>query len=108
MHLQRTLKPYARKMTWDIQTVASRFVERRNHSQEQTLIVPLLRFRHVGRDYIPGSRGGNRGTRWLAAVRVRTGRDKYQYCQGRTPYEDEMLTRQVAILSRRTGGIRPT
>ena len=42
MRMQRTLYLYARHVTWDIQTIASCFVKRRDHPQEFTLIVDLL------------------------------------------------------------------
>ena len=57
MHMQRTLYLYARPVTWDIQTVASCFVKRRDHPQELTLIVHLLRFCHLRRDHVLGNRG---------------------------------------------------
>ena len=34
MHLQRTFYLYARHVAWDIQTVASCFVKRRDHPQD--------------------------------------------------------------------------
>ena len=87
MHMQRPLYLYARHVTWDIQTVASCFVKRRDHPQEFTLILHLLRFCHLRRDYVLG----NRGTCWLVVVRIRTSCNKYRYCEGCTQYGDEVL-----------------
>jgi len=78
VRLQRTLQLHARKVAWNFQTVAPRFVKGRDYPQEHAFIVRLLGFDDFRRDYI----WGNYGTRRPVVILIRTGRSKRQHCEG--------------------------
>ena len=96
--MQRALYLYAGHVTRNIQTVASRFVKRRDHPQEYPLIFSSrhvffhqLRFCRLKRDDILC----NRGTRRLVVVRICTTHSKHRYCEGCNQCRDEVLKQYV-------------